>query len=26
LPLAIFEKDITPTGMLNDRAFWGHGN
>ncbi|MFM0632079.1 formamidase [Paraburkholderia xenovorans] len=26
LPLAIFEKNIAPTGMLNDRAFWGHRN
>ena len=26
LPLAIFEKNIAPSGMLNDRAFWGHRN
>jgi formamidase len=24
LPLAIFEKNIAPTGMLSDRAYWGH--
>ncbi|MBC8751831.1 formamidase [Paraburkholderia sp. WC7.3g] len=24
LPLAIFEKNIAPTGMLSERAFWGH--
>jgi formamidase len=26
LPLAIFEKNIAPTGMLSDRAYWGHKN